>query len=59
MGKKLITSPGKIADIFADHYAKILRDPHRKSEPKKKEEKPYNKPFTDRELMTTKEYNTW
>ena len=50
----MITSPDEIADTFADHYANMSRDLYKKSKPgkkrKKKEELPYNKPFTDREL---------
>ena len=52
-GGNIITSPDKFADIFADQCANILKDLHKKSKPvknrnKKKEELPYNKPFTDR-----------
>ena len=57
-GGNLITSPEEIAD----HYANISRGPHKKSKQeknrnKKREELPYNKPFTNKELkaaMTNK-----
>ena len=34
-GGNIITSPVEIADTFADYYANILRDPHKKSKPEK------------------------
>ena len=34
-GRSIITSPDKIADTFAVHYANILRDDHKKSKPEK------------------------
>ena len=49
----LITSPEEIADTFADHFANIWADLHKKSKPgknKEKEELPYSKPYTDRKL---------
>ena len=55
-GGSIIDLPDVIVDTFADHYANILRDPHKKSKPmknrkrKKEEELPYNKPFIDKEL---------
>ena len=36
-GGNTITSPDEIADIFADHYANILKDLHKKSKPGKTE----------------------
>ena len=57
-GGNIITSPDEITDTFADHNANILRNSHKKSKSgnnrkrKKKEELPYNKPFTDREMKT-------
>ena len=59
-GGNIITSPDEIADTFVDYYANISRGHIRKAnqvqtEWKKEEELPYNKPFTDRELKTTKE----
>ena len=54
----MITQSNKVAEIFADHYSKISRDPHIKSNPrkyirrKKQEDQPYNKPFTLRELKS-------
>ena len=49
-------SPDEIVDTFADHYANISKNHHKKSKPrehrkrKKEEDMPYNKSFTDREL---------
>ena len=46
----------EIADTFADHYANISKDLHKKSKPGKNKNKkgekelPYNKLFTGREL---------
>ena len=50
---KIITLPDEIEYTFADHYANILKDLHKKSKPgknrnKKREEKLPYKPFTDR-----------
>ena len=55
-GRNITTSPDEIPDVFADHYSNISKDLHKKSKPgknrnkKRKEEIPYIKPFTDREL---------
>ena len=55
-GINIITLPDEITDTFADHYAKILIDLHKKGKPgknrnkKREEELPNKKPFTDREL---------
>ena len=55
-GENIITSPEKIVDTFADYYANISKDLHKKSKQgknrnkKEEEELPYNKPFTEREL---------
>ena len=52
--RKTIISPEEIAD----NYENILKNPHKKSKPgknrkrKKEEDLQYNKPFTDRELIT-------
>ena len=32
-GGNIITSPDDIAETFADYYANILREPHKKSKP--------------------------
>ena len=61
-GGNIITSPVEIADTFADYYANILRDSHKKGKPgehkKRKKEKDllYNKPFTrtEKSHKTTK-----
>ena len=52
----IITSPDEIADTFADHYANVSKDLHKKSKlgKKREEELPNNKPFTDREPQTNK-----
>ena len=34
-GRNTITLSGEIADIFADYYANISKDPHKKSKPEK------------------------
>ena len=34
-GRSIITSPDEIADTFADHYANISKDLHKKSKPGK------------------------
>ena len=34
-GGNIITSPEEIADTFADHFANILKDLHKKSKPGK------------------------
>ena len=47
-----ITSLGEIAGTFAEHYAYILRNPHKKNKPQKDRKRkkeyylPYNKLFT-------------
>ena len=55
-----ITSPDKIADIFANHYANILRDPNNKSKPGKHRKKTtyHIINYSQTELKTAKEYST-